>query len=150
MALPLFGKAALSCGNVMADWKFYGRRGQLADRSFGNDPIRDDTLGLSLAPIDAFLFEARLNDAIIPSGTRRHRLTRSHRRRRVGVQPTSSNVARCRSRNPLGDTKTFPFTAQKPRVGCMPLLDRSGSSSAERRCAFHHKFDGRGLTMLCC
>ena len=50
----------------MADWKFYGRRGQLADRSFGNDPIRDDTLGLSLAPIDAVLFEARLNDATEP------------------------------------------------------------------------------------
>ena len=30
MALSLFGKAALSHGNDMADWKFYGRKGQLA------------------------------------------------------------------------------------------------------------------------
>ena len=42
---------------------------------------------------DALLFAARLNRKILPSGTRHHRLTRSHRRRRVGVQPTSSNVA---------------------------------------------------------
>jgi uncharacterized protein len=31
VALSLFGKAALSHGNDMADWKFYGRKEQLAD-----------------------------------------------------------------------------------------------------------------------
>ena len=31
MALLLFGKAALSCGSDMADWKFYGRKEQLVE-----------------------------------------------------------------------------------------------------------------------
>ena len=45
-----------------------------------------------------------------------------------------------------------------PRVGrgkqrfliCMPLLVRSGTSSAERRWARHHKFDGASLFSLDC
>ena len=46
-------------------------------------------------PVNALLFEARLNFADQQHATheRSDRLTRSHRRRRVGVQPTSSAVS---------------------------------------------------------
>ena len=46
-------------------------------------------------PVNALLFEARLNFADHRHATneRSDRLTRSHRRRRVGVQPTSSVVS---------------------------------------------------------
>ena len=45
------------------------------------------------------LFRRLQSSATLPCGTSHHRLTRSHRRRRVGVQPTSSNVAGCRLPN---------------------------------------------------
>ena len=48
----------------------------------GNIPKRDDAPGLSASPPGPLLFEARLNEVV---GF--HRLTRSHRRRRIGVQP---------------------------------------------------------------
>jgi len=85
--------------------------------TLGNDPTSDDTSGVSSAPIDTLLFEARLNGAGKPCGYtmwyKSHCLIRSHRRRGVGVQPTSSNVAGFRLQNRSPPTARHPCLRPK-------------------------------------
>ncbi len=121
----------------------------------GSDPTSDDTSGVSSAPIDALLFEARCNPVVSPCGTS------------LTVRPVAAGAVESASSRFLQtsvdiDRKSALY---RPRVGgshdwqlpprphdgflgFMPLLVRPGTSSAERRCACHHKFEDPGLTML--
>jgi hypothetical protein len=97
--------------NGLFRWRY---KIEFSSPALSNHQTRNDASGVSSAPIHALLFEARLNFAVKRAGGDCDRLTRSQRRRRVGVQPTSSNVAGQQCPFRLGSMSVFIPLSQSP------------------------------------